>query len=191
VLVAEVARAYLRTFDSKSPADAIYKKLTGLHGLVPRTIIFVKTGGVPCTPNGKLNRQAGRQAFLSHELPILGEWKRTTPATQYRQTPDVSDGSPAAWLIQRIADRLGVDPAEVPMDQPFATLGCDSLDLIEIAEELSEHSGIEIDPVVMWEYPTIAELTFHLSKASQLCAVETGDVQPALLTDSAGNAMVR
>ncbi len=163
-LMVEVARSHLRNFDAKSPGDVIYRKLGLLDGPLPRIIIFVKTGGVPCTPNGKLDRRAGQAALGSGQLPILGEWHRRTLTTRYaRSASDGAESSLSDWLRSTIAERMGIDPNEVPVDQPFASLGLDSLGLMEIAEELSVRSKKELEATMLWEFPTITELVTHLS----------------------------
>lgn len=163
VLIVEVARAYVRNFDAQSPGNVMARKM-GLYGPVPRSIMFVKAGGVPSTPNGKINRQAGRVAMDAGQLPLLGEWHRPVAIPRHRNPAlDREDLPIHEWLRAVIAERIGTDPIKVPVDQPFASLGIDSLALIAIAEELSIHSRKEIDSIVMWEYPTITELASHLS----------------------------
>jgi acyl-CoA synthetase (AMP-forming)/AMP-acid ligase II/acyl carrier protein len=164
ILVVEVARSHVRNFDSKSPGDAILNRLAAYCGLVPRTIVFVKPGGCPSTPNGKTSRHAGLAALASDLLPILGECHRS--ASRARNEGNIyqnEEFSPTEWLTAAIAERLGIDPNEVPADQSFVLLGIDSLGLIEIAQELSVRTRREIDPTAMWEYPTIVELTAFLS----------------------------
>ena len=62
------------------------------------------------------------------------------------------------WLIQRIAARLRLSPAEVRVTTPFLDFGMGSIDAVEIAAELERWLGRRMSPTAIYNYPNIAAL---------------------------------
>jgi acyl-CoA synthetase (AMP-forming)/AMP-acid ligase II/alkylation response protein AidB-like acyl-CoA dehydrogenase/acyl carrier protein len=63
-----------------------------------------------------------------------------------------------AWL----ANRLRIPVSEIEAGRSFADHGLDSVSSVELAKELSDILGREIDPTVVWNFATIHSLTEHL-----------------------------
>lgn len=68
------------------------------------------------------------------------------------------------WFVTRLAELLEVDPDEVEVDIPFDRYGLDSSAAIGLTGELSELLEIEIEPTLLYDYPTVEALTNYLSK---------------------------
>jgi acyl carrier protein len=60
-----------------------------------------------------------------------------------------------------VAARTGAPPATIDRGRPFAELGLDSMLAVELALELGRHVGAPVAETLLWEHPTIAELTQH------------------------------
>ncbi|MFE1441933.1 acyl carrier protein [Streptomyces sp. NPDC058739] len=71
------------------------------------------------------------------------------------------------WLIEEIAQRLGVDPSEVPPDQYFDELDLDSTAALIIAGEMEKWLGFELGTTALWYHPTIEALSAHIAEESQ------------------------
>ncbi len=63
-----------------------------------------------------------------------------------------------AWL----ANRLRIPVSEVEADRSFADHGLDSVSSVELAKELSDTLGREVDATVVWSFATIHSLAEHL-----------------------------
>jgi acyl carrier protein len=63
-----------------------------------------------------------------------------------------------AWL----ANRLRIPVSEVEPGRSFADHGLDSVSSVELAKELSDSLGREIDATVVWSFATIDSLAEHL-----------------------------
>ncbi|TAE32046.1 MAG: acyl carrier protein [Cytophagales bacterium] len=63
------------------------------------------------------------------------------------------------WLQERIAHELQTSPDTVSPDTLFTRYGFDSVVVITLAVDLEAWLGVELDPTVIWEYPTIRSLT--------------------------------
>jgi natural product biosynthesis luciferase-like monooxygenase protein/amino acid adenylation domain-containing protein/non-ribosomal peptide synthase protein (TIGR01720 family) len=65
-------------------------------------------------------------------------------------------------IVQQIAQALNKTPDQIPLDKSFHSLGIDSLKAIEIMETLGTSFEISLSPTLLFEYPTLAELTEYL-----------------------------
>jgi acyl carrier protein len=78
------------------------------------------------------------------------------------------DNSPSfeaicAWLTKKIAQELEVAEDRVRIDEQFADLGLGSRQAILITGELEDFlRRDEIDPSLLWDFPTIEKLARHL-----------------------------
>lgn len=63
------------------------------------------------------------------------------------------------WLTQRIATELKINPEQIDVHQPFASLRLDSVFVVTLAIDLETWLGTAIDPSVFWEIPDIASLS--------------------------------
>ncbi|HET6355679.1 acyl carrier protein [Streptomyces sp. NBC_00322] len=68
------------------------------------------------------------------------------------------------WLIDEIAQRLGVEPTEVPADQYFDELDLDSTQALIIAGEMESWLGFELGTTALWYHPTIEALAAHIAE---------------------------
>ncbi len=68
------------------------------------------------------------------------------------------------WLTNRIAAVLNISPEEVNVTIPFDRYGLESADVVGVTADLEDWLGCSIDdPTLMYEYPTIDELTQYLA----------------------------
>jgi acyl carrier protein len=70
-----------------------------------------------------------------------------------------------AWLIDAIADKLKVAPQSISTDVFFDEYGLDSLGAVSISGALGKWLHLDLPGTLLYEYPTIRELSAHLSQA--------------------------
>jgi acyl carrier protein len=78
----------------------------------------------------------------------------------------------SAWLTTCIADYRQVRPEEIDPDLQLADLGLDSVYALTMCGDIEDHFGLETDPTVAWDFPTINALAGHLH--SRLVAEGSG-----------------
>ena len=66
------------------------------------------------------------------------------------------------WLITRIAKTLRIASEDVSSHSVFSELGMSSLQAIELAAELENWSGREIPATIVYEYPTIDDVSTYV-----------------------------
>ncbi len=68
------------------------------------------------------------------------------------------------WLIAEIARRRGIAPESVDVNATFATYRLESLEGVNMAGALEDFLGVELEPTLVWDFPTIEKLSRHLSE---------------------------
>ena len=183
VVVHEINRNH-RNDDMNAVVRAIRHVLVDEQEIDPLAICLLRPGGLPLTTSGKVQRSLCRQRYQEGQLKVLHEW--TNPA---HKSPD-GEGKASAktdkkktsklihsfgnvdrlterieiWLLDWLVDRAGVPQEEIRRDRPFAEYGLDSLTAVELSHDLEEWLGLELTPVLAWNYPTAARLSRYLAQ---------------------------
>ena len=69
-----------------------------------------------------------------------------------------------AWLVSHLATVLEVDPAQVDVTTPFDRYGLDSVAAIGLTGDMEEWLGYDLDPTLLYDYPTIEAVSRHLAE---------------------------
>ena len=171
VVVQEVRRNYL-SVDTDEVAAAIRRAVADDHDLAVHAVVLLKTGALPKTSSGKLQRQACRAEFLRGALQAVGQsiHVQHPPASAVGDEP--SDGALAkivaarpaqrlplvvAYLRQQVATASGVGPEDVSINQPLTALGLDSLRLLELKQRIDTQLGVAVSLERFVDRPTVAE----------------------------------
>ncbi|MGX1971327.1 SDR family NAD(P)-dependent oxidoreductase [Streptomyces kronopolitis] len=63
-----------------------------------------------------------------------------------------------AWLVSAVSEATGIDPSLVDPDRPLAEFGLGSRQLVTLASGLTVHTGIDLEPSLLFNHPTIAAM---------------------------------
>ncbi|MFI9412899.1 acyl carrier protein [Nocardia gamkensis] len=74
------------------------------------------------------------------------------------------------WLVERVADYTERAPHQVDPVVPLAELGMDSVSAVSLCGEIEDRWSLEVDPVLVFEYPTIADIAAYLAAEFTLAA---------------------
>lgn len=74
VIVQEVERSYLRKLHVREVVRNICQAVAAEHGLQVYATVLVKTGSIPKTSSGKVQRYACRSGFLAGSLEVVDDW---------------------------------------------------------------------------------------------------------------------
>jgi len=75
-----------------------------------------------------------------------------------------------AWLVSYLAELLEIEPDEVEVKIPFERYGLDSSAAVGMTGDLEEWLGYELDPTLIYDYPTIEALAAYLSEENKVKA---------------------
>jgi acyl carrier protein len=70
------------------------------------------------------------------------------------------------WLATEVANRVGLPIDRIDYDAPLTSYGLDSRTAISLTGDLEEWLGLELSPTLVWDYPSIAQLSDHLEACS-------------------------
>ena len=68
------------------------------------------------------------------------------------------------WLTQRVLAYGKVAPDTFTVDTPLAELGLDSVYALTLCGDIEDEYGLDVDPTIVWDYPTIRELAEGISQ---------------------------
>ncbi|MFJ8661926.1 acyl carrier protein [Streptomyces sp. NPDC093795] len=80
----------------------------------------------------------------------------TRDDAEYRTEPETA--ATRAWLAGRLAEHLGMSPADLSLDTPLSEYGLDSVYALSVAADLEDRLGVLVDPTVLWDNPTLNAL---------------------------------
>jgi acyl carrier protein len=69
-----------------------------------------------------------------------------------------------AWCTNYLAQTLELPAEEIGAETRFVRLGLDSASAVHFIVELEEWLGIELEPELAFDHPTIADLARHLAE---------------------------
>lgn len=76
------------------------------------------------------------------------------------------------WLASQIAEELGIEPDEIDIRASFDSYGLDSVQTMKIAHLGKQFFGLQISPLVIWNYPNIESLSQYLVAELQASELE-------------------
>ncbi|WP_202972007.1 acyl carrier protein [Moorena producens] len=74
-----------------------------------------------------------------------------------------SEADIQAWLVSYLAELLEIESDEIDVKIPFDRYGLDSSAAVGLTGDLEDWLGSEIDPTLMYDYPTIQAMAQHLA----------------------------
>ena len=103
-------------------------------------------------PTSPTSHKTDQQGSLSREA--LRPSSRSSLGTETIQ----------AWLINKLAEQLAIEPANIDIAEPFASYGLESVDMVGLSGDLELWLGRELAPTLLYDYPTIASLACYLAQ---------------------------
>ncbi len=67
---------------------------------------------------------------------------------------------------EEISRESGLETAEIEDGASFHSLGLDSIRAVVMLDTLERKLGIELNPLLFWDYPTVEQLVDYLTSAS-------------------------
>jgi len=175
VLVQEVGRTQRRQMDVGDVLRRIVLAIHGEFGLTPHQVVLVEPATIEKTSSGKIARALCRAAWLQGRLRAVATWTEGEEAPVQVVVAAVAEVAPAVdakdalrrEIQRRIAAVAGEflkrEPAQVPADKPWAELGFDSVNALQLAMRVQQATGVTLDATVLWDCANIAELAAHIA----------------------------
>jgi acyl-CoA synthetase (AMP-forming)/AMP-acid ligase II/acyl carrier protein len=166
VLVAELKRTHLQSFDAGSVLEAIGAEITATFGIAPYDVVLVPPLAIPRTTSGKIQRLQCKALYTENKWAVLAAL-RAVPQQGSTAGPDtaallqtVRQSATAqnieAYLAGLITDKTGHSIKNASAD--LAAMGIDSLRAMELINTINNSLNINMDVTAIFEHHTIAAL---------------------------------
>ncbi|HET8707001.1 MAG TPA: phosphopantetheine-binding protein, partial [Pseudomonadales bacterium] len=171
VIVQGIERKGVDSSDYEAIISAAIRAVTERHKISPYCIAFIAPGKLPKTSSGKIQRVETKRLFESGELSCVYVWKKAELVVSEgsnfntnESQPGYQTGSLHDLVEQWVADRISIDRKYVDLDMPFAALGLDSVEAVEIIDRLQTYIGRTLPAIELFKYPTVKALIDHLDQ---------------------------
>ncbi|MEO0013581.1 MAG: hypothetical protein RLZZ535_1970, partial [Cyanobacteriota bacterium] len=180
VITSEIKRTFLRKLNIDEVTKAIRSAIAEKHELQVHAIVLLKTGSIPKTSSGKIQRHACQAGYLDGSLNSVGEFEsnqRQLGASNALSVQDLKQPSEGLlvqhgskrkiqiqnWLRKNLAQRLGISSSEIDIHEPFASSGLNSVAAVGLSADLEDWLEIKLSPTIIYDYPNIVELAAYLA----------------------------
>jgi natural product biosynthesis luciferase-like monooxygenase protein/FkbM family methyltransferase len=167
VVVHEIDRHH--NSDLHEVIGAIRQAVAEEFELQVHAIVLLKAGSLPKTSSGKIQRHACRTAFLKDEFEALATWRANTEPFESAPSPQTNTDQSAIeeWLVDALATRLRVDPAEIQRDRPVTYYGVDSLMAVELMHTMETSFGVNVTVADLLQSSSLVELAARVFDSLQ------------------------
>jgi len=191
----EVERSYLRKLDFDEVVEAIRRAVAAQHELEVYAVLLLKTGSIPKTSSGKIQRRACKAEFLRGNLNTVFEWIQSprNSIETFFSRDNSDERSPSQkqspteeaiqrWLVSYLSARLLVEPQEIDVRFPLENYRLDSAEMLSLTGALEDWLGRRLSLKLVYEYPTIEKLAQHLADESASRLQQQSQIEKAITT---------
>ncbi len=191
--------------DVEEVARTVRQAIIQNHEVKVYAVLLLKTGSIPKTSSGKIQRHACREGFLNDDLELVGKSvldELPTPVAATAPPPPADSFIRKALLVvtendrlplielylrEQIGKLLGTDPSRLDGQQFLGALGLDSLSGIELKTEIERTLGVRLGVATLLSDASIAQLATLI--ASQFDAAALLPTHSSLAPDAAPNGL--
>ena len=204
VVSTEIKRTYLRKLDVAEVTKEIRQRISRNHELPTHAIVLLKTGSIPKTSSGKIQRHACKAGYLTDSLNTVGKYVKDEVSTEgaFHGTPvqksvlkdtashkvrrQKAEGDRELianqqhqqivdWLRDNLAQRLELPVSAIDINEPFANSGLSSVAAVSLSADLEDWLNVKLSPTIVYDYPNIVELATYLSQLTSEKVTDIGD----------------
>ena len=174
VIVQEVERNVERG-DFAEVFGAIRQAVANEHELHASGVVLIKTGSLPKTSSGKVQRHATQAAFLAGTLDTVAvSWiseSRDSAREHHldRESllaiePEARQAALSEYLIVQLAQQLDDRTSSLNRRQPLGSFGLDSLMALELGNVIMADLRVSISPAKLLGDENVDELAAELAR---------------------------
>jgi len=157
VIVQEVKRTHMRNLDEDSVFESIRQAIAEEHQLQVYAMVLTRTGSIPKTSSGKIQRFECRKNYLDDSLIVIAKQLEESDDGSVNELR-ISRNDIHNWIISWMAKELKIDPAKIDISKPITAYGVDSIKAVIMARDAEEKFGIEWPLEMFLEETTIQKI---------------------------------
>jgi amino acid adenylation domain-containing protein len=156
-----------REHDLPAVIEKIRETVAEQHEVRAHGVVLIKSGSIPKTTSGKIQRRACREKFLNGSLEVVEQWQ-AAEASQGRDASATAADAPhdpeavEGWLQSLFASKVGVAPSEIDVNRPLSQYGLDSLAAIELTHSIESALGVSLPLTTLLQGVSVSELALQL-----------------------------
>ncbi len=155
-VVQEVERSALRSLDVHEIAGAVRQAVSDEHELQVHTLALLKTGSIPKTTSGKIQRRRCKAGLVADTLHVVGrsDMDREAPPEQRAVVLDrkaladmpIEARRPfvVAYLRDMVGRALKMHPSHVELEASLGQLGLDSINIVELKAAIETDFSVTV-----------------------------------------------
>jgi iturin family lipopeptide synthetase A len=163
VVVQEVARRAAAGADFEEVFASIREAVAREHGLRLERIVLIRTGTLPRTSSGKVQRRHCRETLLEGRLQVVAEWHREVWQKAGGALSLAGRSAVPEWLVEIVARHLEVPAGALVPSEPLGRFGLTSVAAAQIAGEVGSRVGRDLPAALLFDHPTLEALAAFLS----------------------------
>ncbi len=179
VVAAEVKTQYAT---GNAVFTAIREALRQSHAVPVYAVLLLPARSILKTTSGKLQRSAIKERWQQGKLPLIAQWQEqsvgvhssraaSTRPNQEQLHESVQRLRNAAqikqWLCSQLAHHMQCNAEEIDTHCSLYDYGLDSITTLTLMEHLSAWLGCELEASLIFEHPSIEQLTVRLASTVQ------------------------
>ncbi|NOY49184.1 MAG: AMP-binding protein [Chlorobi bacterium] len=161
VIVQELERTALRKDNHDELISLIRERISDEYELDVYAVCLIRTGSIPLTSSGKIQRRQTKYDYLNKQLNIVKEWSRGEAGEDTAETASSivpSEEAIKEWLISWIIRNQQFRRDEIDLDKNIMSYGIDSLSAVTLEQEISGKFGFQWHVSSFMLNPTINKL---------------------------------
>ena len=187
VIVQEIVNRYdPETIESVS--RQIYNKVCARFDIEPYRIVFVKSGQIPKTTSGKIQRSLSHKNYLEKSLNVIKEYTFSGDAGKQDL---ININELEKWFTEKIARKMGLLPHQIDLSRPFTAYGYDSINIMEHLHIFENKLNLNLPIEIFYESRSINDLIkrireFDYDRIKNQSGVISNfkeNIDPAILND--------
>ncbi len=158
--------------------QTVCETVAATHDVEVHGILLTRTGSLPRTPSGKIQRRLARERYLSKELPVVAQWIADgqegrlargipKPERAFSHGESALKSRYESWLTSWIAQHTRIAEEDIDIAQSFASLNLGSVDAVQLCGALEDWLGRHFSPTIFYDYPTIEALARYLGGVAE------------------------
>lgn len=161
VIVQELERSAMRNTDYDELIENIRKVVAEEHEIDVYSIVLIRTGSIPVTSSGKIQRRQTKYGYLNNDLSVVAQWAKQKSGrdfTMVEKTVVPTEEAIKEWLILWIMRNQHFRRDEIDLDKNIMSYGIDSLAAVTLETEISKQFGFQWHVSSFMLNPTINKL---------------------------------
>ena len=159
--------------DFEEAIAAIRQAVTLEQEVQVYAVVLIKGGSIPKTSSGKIQRRACKAEFLTGTLEVLASSILSSEEKAENSTRLNREGILAisqeerqsvleSYLLEQVAQIIGVSPSFASKDQPLVSFGLDSLKVFELKNRIEGNFKVAVSVAEFFEGASISALAMQI-----------------------------